>query len=154
MEQTYNTKQVVIIFSVIIAVIAIFYGITIVVSDNNKEEVINNIEEPNIQYTEILVGEIYNQNENEYYVLAYDGSENSQTYVSSLKEYTNTENSNQAYFINLLSAFNKKYLSSESNFDNKYPTFKCSTLLKINNGNIVEVYEEEQITTKLEELMG
>lgn len=154
MEQTYNAKQVIIMFSIVLSVIIIFYGITILVSNKKEEEIINNVEEPNIQYTEILVGEIFNQEESVYYVLAYDDSDDSQTYITSLQEYENIENTDKVYYVNLLSAFNKKYLSDESDFSSKYPTFKGCTLLKISDDKIIETYEEDQITTKLNELVG
>ena len=37
--------------------------------------------------------------------------------------------------------YNKKYKGETSNFENQYPTFSKSTLLKIANGEIVEHIE-------------
>lgn len=153
MEQTYSTKQIIVTLVVVLSIILIFYGITFLISDN-KEEVITNNDTTEIQYSEIIVGDIYNQKENEYYVLAYTDSSDSQTYISKVNEYIYDNESNKAYFINLTNAFNKKYLSDESNFENRFPTFKGNTLLKINNGAIVEIYEEEQITNKIDELVN
>lgn len=154
MEQTYSTKQIIITLGVVLSVILIFYGITILINDNKKEEPIINNDSTEIQYSEIIVGDIYNQKENEYYVLAYTDSSNSQTYISKANEYIYDNDSNKLYFINLINAFNKKYLSTESNFENKFPTFKGNTLLKISNGSIVEIYEAEQITDKIDELIN
>ena len=153
MEQTYSTKQIIVTLVVVLSIILIFYGITFLISDN-KEEVITNNDTTEIQYSEIIVGDIYNQKENEYYVLAYTDSSDSQTYISKVNEYIYDNESNKAYFINLTNAFNKKYLADESDFENKFPTFKGNTLLKINNSSIVEIYEEEQITNKIDELVN
>ena len=153
MEQTYSTKQIIITLGVVLSVILIFYGITFLV-DVKEDEVITNDDTTEIQYSEIIVGDMYNQKEDEYYVLAYDDSSEGQTYISKFNEYIYADESNKAYFINLMSAFNKKYLSTESNFENKFPTFKGNTLLKISNGSIVEIYEAEQITDKIDELIN
>lgn len=153
MEQTYSAKQIIIIMSIILIVIGVFYGLTYLISDNLDNNIPNNNTEVDIQYSEILVGEIYNQSEDEYYVLAYNDSDGSQTYISNVKEYNSLENSIKTYLIDLTNAFNKKYVSETSNFESDFPIFKGNTLLKISKDVIVEIYEEEKITEKLNELM-
>lgn len=152
MEQTYNTKHVIISLFIVVAVIVIFYGITVLLTKNKKESITdNNIPEATIQYEEILVGEIFNQKETEYYVLAY-ASDNGQTYISSLNTYSKLENATKSYQIDLTSGFNKKYVSSENNFEGQYPTFGETTLLKIVDKQIVEKYTGSDITTQIEKM--
>lgn len=153
MEQTYSTKQIIIIMVVILSVILVFYGITVLVSNNKKEDTKNdNNSDTVIQYEEILVGEIFKQNNSEYYVLAYDSTSDGQKYKSDINTYVTKENSTKTYFVDMTNAFNKKYVSTESNFENEFPIFKEPTLLKIANGSIVEVYEGNSISDKITDL--
>lgn len=151
MEQTYSAKQIIIIMVVILSVILVFYGITVLVSNNKNTEIDNNSDTV-IQYEEILVGEIFKQNNSEYYILAYDGTNDGQKYKSDINTYTTKENSIKTYYVDLTNAFNKKYVATESNFENEFPIFKESTLLKIANGSIVEVYEGDSLSNKITEL--
>lgn len=155
MEQTYKTKHIIISIFIVVAVIVLFYGLTVLLVNNKKEKEQNNndIEKTVIQYDEILVGEIYSQKENEYYVLAYT-SDNSQKYISKLNEYNGLENSIKTYQINLASGFNKKYVSETNNFDSEYPMFGETTLLKITDKQITEKYTGNDIMTKIESLIN
>lgn len=155
MEQTYSAKQVIIIMTVILAVILVFYGITILVSNNKSDSSLDNDNSNvTIQYDEILAGEIFKQNNSEYYVLAYDDSSDGQQYKSEINTYMSKENSIRTYLIDLTNAFNKGYVADESNFDGEFPIFKETTLLRIVDGVIVEKYESDTIADKLSELNG
>lgn len=155
MEQTYSAKQVIIIMVVILAVILVFYGITILVSNNRSDSSLDNDNSNvTIQYDEILAGEIFKQNNSEYYVLAYDDSSDGQQYKSEINTYMSKENSIRTYLIDLTNAFNKGYVATESNFDGEFPIFKETTLLRIVDGVIVEKYESDTIADKLSELNG
>ncbi len=151
MEQTYSAKQIIIIMVVILSVILIFYGITVLVS-NKKDDSESDISDTVIQYEEILVGEIFKQNGSEYYILAYDDTSDGQNYKSEINTYMTKENSIKTYFIDLTNAFNKKYVADESNFENEFPIFNETTLLKIVDGSIVEIYEEDSLSDKITEL--
>lgn len=146
----YSLKSLLIFVFIITVIIVIFYGITTLIT-KNKDISSNNekTEEAVIQYDEIVVGEIFSQNKDEYYVLATfkDDSELS-NYNSIITEYNEKKNSIKVYSINLNSGFNKKYISSSSKFDNDYPIFKESTLIKISNKKIVDIYEGQ---TKIKE---
>ena len=64
--------------------------------------------------------------------------------------YIPKENNLKIYTIDLSSAFNKKYIGESSNFELEYPIFSESTLLKIENKTIVQIYEgQEKITNQL-----
>ena len=155
MEETYSIKKAIIFVIVIVAIFAAFYGITILLTESKKEKETVDKDTPyvSIQYEEIVVGNIFKQNEEEYYVLATTSTDsNAQTYISSLKGYSDYENAIKSYTIDLDSGFNKKYLADESNFNSGLPVFKTSTLLKIVNKQIVETYESDDITNALEQL--
>lgn len=152
MEQTYSAKQIIIIMVVILAVILVFYGITILVNNNKSDSFINNDSNVTIQYDEILVGEIFKQNNQDYYVLAYDDTNEGQQYKSEMNTYILKENSLRTYLIDLTNGFNKKYVATESNFDGEFPIFKETTLLRITDGKIVEKSEGDSISDKLSAL--
>lgn len=152
MEQTYDTKKMIITLFIVLAIIAIFYGITILITKNKKEEAKNETYDTVIQYKDILVGELYNQREDDYYVLAYNSDEESQNYISSLTSYSDLELAIKTYTIDLTTAFNKKYVASESDFNNSYPIFSGPTLLRITNKQITEIYEDDDIATQIENM--
>lgn len=153
MEQTYSTKQIIISLFIVVAVILAFYGITVVLTNNKEKEtsVPNDSNEAVIQYDEIIVGEIYNQTPSEYYVLAYTGDD-SQTYISKVSTYGELDGAIKTYQIDLSSAFNKKYVASESNFYGTYPVFSETTLIKIVDKKITETYTGTDITTQIENM--
>lgn len=154
MEQTYSTKQIIISLFIVVAVILAFYGITVVLTNNKEKEtsVPNDSNEAVIQYDEIIVGEIFNQSESEYYVLAYNDNSNSQEYISNLNTYSELEGATKSYEIDLTNAFNKKYVSSESDFEGQFPIFSETTLVKIVNKQIVETYTGTDINTQIENM--
>lgn len=155
MEEKYTIKQLVMYIVIIMAVLLIFYGITLIIANKQNNNVINPENEAVIDYDTILVQDIYNQNQASYYIFAYiEEDENVTSYNNLIETYSNLEESLKVYTIELDSAFNKKYVKEESNFENKMPTFKGTTLLKIENKKIVDVYEDEDIETILNVLVG
>lgn len=151
MEETYSAKKIIIFIAIIILVLAIFYGITVLVTKNKKVENDDNDNNAVIQYDEILVGNIYSQQESEYYVLAI--KDNTSTHVSSLEDYSSYDKALRSYTIDLNSGFNKKFLAGESNFEGKLPVFKTTTLLKIVNAKISEIYEDNDIKNQLDKMI-
>lgn len=143
MSDNYDLKNI-IKFILIVSIIAlIFYLITVVVLKNKKSNTYDISSEPAvIQYSEIIIGDMFNQKENEYYVLLKENNDFYldlyDTYISS---YTGQENSLKVYTVDLNNAFNKKYLSEESNFNKDNFKVKNTTLIKMNNKNIIETYE-------------
>lgn len=140
---SYSLKKLLIFISIIMIIIIIFYGLTTILTKNKKLSTDKKeIEETVIQYDEIVVGEIFSQKETEYYVLAtFKNDSQLSNYNSIVSEYSEKKNSQKIYSINLNSGFNKKFVSSSSQFDGNYPIFKESTLLKISNKKILNVYE-------------
>lgn len=141
MENEYKIENLIKIIVIVILIIAIFYGLTIIITKNKKQSISDETKENvDIQYDEILIGSIYNQKETEYYVLVELESDYL-TLSSSINNYKKKENALKMYTCNLNNGFNKQYFGEVSNFTNKYPTFSKSTLLKIVNKQIVEYIE-------------
>lgn len=164
MEDKYNIKQMIIFIIVILLVLGIFYGITLLVTKNKNSETTDNSEtneEAVIDYDTILVSNILKQKEQSYYVFAYQNdNEKLSDYNNDLVQYKSKEDALKVYYVDLDSAFNKNYVFSDENPENdlieyEYPTFRETTLLKIEDGLIAEKYVgEEEITNALSTLKG
>ena len=152
--EDFNIKKMSIILLIILVIIVSFYFITVLVLDKKKVKEKENTYTA-IQYDEIIVGNMYKQNESEYYILATTkNDENMGTYVTTYQNYSALESAIKTYTINLDSGFNKKYVGEESDFSSEYPTFKTSTLIKISDKKIVDVYEGEEIASVLNTLIN
>lgn len=152
--EEFNIKKMSIILLIVLIIIVAFYFLTVLVLDRKKEKTKESTYTA-IQYDEIIVGNMYNQKENEYYILATLKSDsNKQTYISNYQNYSSSENATKTYTINLDSGFNKKYVGETSDFSSKYPVFSTSTLLKIVDKEIKEIYEGEEINTYLNSMMN
>lgn len=138
MNQEYSFKKIMITLIIIILIILAFYGITIFITQKQKEKEKENTN-TEIQYSEILIGNMYQKKEEEYYVLVQLESDYSKLYTSAYNY--QQKGDIKLYTANLDNAMNKKYLSEESDFNKRFPTYKESTLLKIKDGNIIEYYE-------------
>lgn len=144
MNDNYDLKNI-IKFILIVSVIALlFYFITVVVLKNKKSETYDISSEPAvIQYNEIIIGDMFNQKESEYYVLLKENEDfYLDLYDTYISTYTGKENSLKVYTVDLSNAFNKKYLAEENNLDKENFKIKSTALIKINNKNIVETYED------------
>ena len=158
-DNSNELKKLVAIFVVVVVIFAIFYVLTVVINNNKSSQPKENNSVAVIQYDEILVGEILNQNQDAYYVLATEEDDNNiSQYQSYIDNYKSNENSLKVYEVNLSSVFNKKYMSEDSDFDfNQLSEIKFSTatLLKIEDGKLTEYYEgKEEITEYLEDLIA
>ena len=131
------------IFGSLVLIFLIFYGIAYLKlsnKENKKEEVVKYI-----QYEEILINNILNQNKNEYYVLMYNNKEDYEKYYFYyVKKYSSKENTLFTYLIDINNSFNSMYKNDTSNLNvtniNELKV-KEDALLKISNGTIVEVHE-------------
>ena len=129
------------ILIVIVGVICVFYIITVIVTKNNQNlqyQLSDNISQ--ISYTDILASDILKKDVT-YYVLVKEKDEPYislyETYISS---YIAKEDYLNVYYVDLNDALNQNYKAVESNFDISNLKFKDTTLLKIANGSIESVY--------------
>ena len=131
------------ILAVIIVIILAFFLITNIIKKNGTNQQTSN-KDVQIQYEEIFMSNIFNQNEDDYYVLMYDTED---TYASAIenykKAYTAKEGAISFHTVLLNSAFNKKFVAKESNVVNDIKEFKVSgiTLIRVEDKTITEKYE-------------
>lgn len=149
MNEEYNLASLIKMTVIIIIIIFIFYGLTVIITNNKKEKENQITGEVDIQYSEILMGSIYEQNEEEYYVIA-ELSGDYLTLNNIITNYNSKSDKLKIYIVDLDNGFNKKYVNENSNFNEKFPILNKSTLLKIKNKQLVEYTEGiEEIQKKL-----
>lgn len=153
-NNTDEITKLVEVVPVLLVVFAVFYIITYWVQKSKTKIDTNEVEENVIiQYDEILIGRLFEQNKSEYYVLIIDENDTNDytTYLSSYKE---KEGALRFYTAKIGNAFNKKYKSDTSslNVQNiKELKVKDTTLLKIKEKKIEESFEGK---TKVIEKLG
>ena len=127
----------------ITAIFLIFYGITLLVTEKKAEE--TPVTEATIQYDEILLSSLFEQPNNEYYVLVTkENDDYLGVYSVYTSKYQSKENKLRLYSANLSNGFNSSYEAEESNLNTtkiEELKLKDSTLLKISNKKIVASYE-------------
>lgn len=151
-----NEMAKLILLVVIVALaFAIFYIITLfVIKKDDTKTPEEETKEVTIQYEKILIGNILNQKENEYYVLVYkDKDQYVDLYKGYLSYYQSKEESVPYYFAELDNIFNKDFYAEKSNLDVedfKQIKFSQTTLLRIKDGKVISTYEgKDNITGKL-----
>lgn len=131
--------------------IGIFITKTIKFGNEEKKE---EKEEVVIDNSTILMGQVFDQKEEEYYVLIYDTKDTSSIIKNWKQHYDLKTDGIKLYVVNTSDSLNKRYISKDES--NTNPTgysdlkVKDPTLIKINNKNVVEYIEgDEQITEAL-----
>ncbi len=141
--------------TIIIIVIALFllvgmYFLTKVILNKDVEE--DKIMENTIQYDEILAGESFNQDEDEYYVIYYDSSNEYSTISSLISSYQLNNSDTRLYSVDISNGMNKKYVTDEDIITDNASSLKVkdNTLLKFRNGEVSEVITDiNEITNYL-----
>lgn len=148
MEQTNQNEmgKLIRIIVVIVAIFIVFYILTVLTTGSKKGEYSKKQTTPAIiQYDELLLGTIYNQKENNYYILI---KEENDPYIELFEGLLSQQKSKEGgipyYTVNLSSAFNQKYIGDVSSFDSNHLKVIGTTLLKITEHNIVERYETSE----------
>ena len=145
-NMTYNEdiRKLLIIIGVILIVFVIIYffiGIFITkeidLFNNNESEQ----KASSIQYEEILAGETFNMNQDEYYVI-FSGSKGN--YYSIYKNIITNQVDKKIYIVDISNPLNNAYVSEESNSNVQKASdlkIKDNTLIKINQKQNVEYIE-------------
>lgn len=153
------TKLVEMIF-IVLVVFAAFYVITIFVTKNQNStsnEQTNESENTIIQYDKILLGNIFEQNPSEYYVVITDEDSNYKESIDYyLQMYNQKEEHNRVYTASINEKLNANYISENSKLDtdniNEFKV-KTTTLIKIKDKKIEYSVEGElEVTKKLAEM--
>lgn len=140
------------IILIICGVLLVFYFITVLVQNkDNKENITDQL--AIIQYEKILVGEVLNRKEQEYYVLV---EKEGDSYIDLYKQYLNNKKEIIFYTVDLSDIFNQNSVADETSVEgNDVETYKFAntTLLKVTNGSLNGVYKNKnEITEYLKSL--
>ena len=134
---------------IVLVILGIFYIITTWVTKTKGTTNLDNGNDTEqdtiIQYDEILVGNLLNRTNEEYYVLVTTSADlDVDSYNVLVTAYRETENALRVYTARLDLAFNKNFKSEESFFDTENINevkFKGSTLVKVQNKRVVRQFE-------------
>ena len=113
-----------------------------------------------IQYEEILAGETFKQDKDEYYVMYFNFTDNvSSSYLTFKDTYSYKENSLDFYIVDLEKGFNQEFIKKENSEYKQNPTsiedvkVTNPTILKISNHKVVEQIEgKEEVLKYLTEI--
>lgn len=145
-------KKLITIIIIVATIFLIFYVITLFFTKSDKDNIFkNDLNASEIQYDEIIIGEMFNK-DGEYYVLLLEGED---PYKSIFDSYVTMIRSGKTkiYTVDLNSAFNRSYKDEENNYEKDNFKVKGTLLLKLDDGNIKDHYEnKEEILNILKEL--
>ena len=141
-----DDKEIYNVFKIALGVI-LFIGLAYVciniVNGNWKVFTKDNIAIEQIDNKMLIVGTMFNKEENEYLVLAYDMKDDAQKFYDALT--SNYSGQPNLYFIDLSSGFNNKFISEKTIISNNLEELKFggATLLVINKDKITKSYTTE-----------
>ncbi len=154
---TEEQKEIKKFFGVLIILVILIFGVYFISKVLIKTEVDDlSYEIGEVATDKVIVGTMLTAPEKEYYVLAYDSTDDlAETYTMLTTYYkSNSENPIKIYYLDLNNVFNQKYYVKENS--NPKATkiadlkIKNGTLIKVKNGKITEYIEnKDQIKTKL-----
>lgn len=152
-----NENEIVKLIKIVIIISLIFLAFYALTAFINKEEKEVTPDKKNeIQYDEILIGNILTQPNDEYYVLIYDNEDlNLGLYDVYKTKYEKMDGALRFYEAVINNPLNSRYVGEENNFkitDIKDFRVKETTLLQIKNKKIKKYYVSEEIKNKLIEL--
>lgn len=133
----YSTKRIIISILTIGVICVAFYFLTIAIIDN-QEDTDAEVIESEIQYTEIRLASIYNQTPDVYYVLVQleDDIDSLIATISDFEEVVG----DKLYTATLDNGYNSKYYEDDMDLAKDVPTFKETTLVKVENDTVVLTY--------------
>jgi len=123
---------------------------------NSEEDIVETI-----QNEKILASSIFNKNNDEYYVLIYDSSNDWADYYSMVyDEYKSVVNEKKLYWVDLSVGFNSDIIAEDDEESNpgakKYEELKVKspTLIHIKKGKNVDYYEGEDVVKELTKIIN
>ena len=129
---------------IVTAIIVVFYGVTVVVTDKAKEAAEEeNKEATEIQYDSIVIGSMLNIN-GTFYVLIEDQDDiRLNEYTTLIQTISASEDAPKIYTADLSSSFNEHYFSDKTNYDSDMSKFrvKGTTLVRVSDHEITDVYD-------------
>lgn len=136
----FTIAMLIIILLVLYLVVGLF--VTKTIDFNKKEEPKETV---SIDNSTILMGEIFDQKDEEYYVLVYDKTDKTSQISNYMSLYQGKENALKVYVVDSSLSFNKKYIveKNSNKSPNGYEDLKVvsPTLIKVSNKSVTEYNE-------------
>jgi hypothetical protein len=138
-EETIDISQVVKILVGMITICVVIYFVTAIFITKEikigKEKEVEH--ETTIQYEKILVGEVLNRNESEYYVILYDFEDDTRGIIGS--SIYNFSMNNKIYTVDMSESLNSNFVGDPNLMVTKISDLRVNdmTLLKVKYGQIV-----------------
>ena len=141
-----EVKDFVRIMVVIVVIFVVFYFITVFTTGRKKGDYTKAITIPSIiQYDTILLGELYNQKDTDYYVLVETKDDPYISIFESLLTQGSTKENGLPYYkVDLSSALNQKFVGETANFAQESLKVVDTTLFRIQNGTLIAYYETSE----------
>lgn len=141
---------------IVTAIIVVFYGVTVVVTNKAKEAAEEeNKEATEIQYDSIVIGSMLNIN-GTFYVLIEDHDDiRLNEYTTLIQTISASEDAPKIYTADLSSSFNEHYFSDKTNYDSDMTKFRVdgTTLVRISDHEITDVFDNhDSIVDELNDL--
>lgn len=155
--QTEEQQEIIRFLKILLIILMFLGGIYFVTTkvlkkDGDSEKVVT---EGKIDYDKMILGTLFNQNYDEYYVFVYDGNSNKAIYYSALIDlYMKKDDSKKIYWADLNNYLNKKFIANDSSEINKKAKklneLKVGeyTLIKISNKKITKYIDNIEDTKK------
>lgn len=144
------------ILVIVCAVLLVFYFITVLVNKKDDNNTYSENTTATIQYDKILVGQILNRDEKDYYVLVEkENDQYNSLYNYYLSSYDGENKNFKYYTVDLSDVFNGNHVGEQTVVTGDVANFKfaSTTLLRIKNGKATKVYtERDAIVSYLENL--
>ena len=144
--EKFPVKEFTVVISVITGAFLLVYGLTVGANKLgwfDPHYIKPDIETPVISYENIEAGTILNREENDYYVVLADMSNNSKYITEVINEYNKKENKIKLYKVDLSEGLNRSIVSDTSNLIvSNLADLKVSdtSLLRVTNHKIVNAY--------------
>lgn len=142
-----STKNIIITITCILCFFAVFYLLTIYItnknsdSSNNEQTTETSEDNKTISYEDIMIGRSFSMSDDEYLVLYYDKSDEKlvNTYSSLVSQYKVKENHLNIYCVDMSNSFNKEYATVGE--ANKSPATESDIL--INGPTLIKVSDRK-----------
>lgn len=141
-------KGIIVIVVVLVVLVAMYFLTVKILSKDTKDD---KVTENSIQYDEIMAGESFNQNNDEYYVIYYDASNKYSNLSSLISSYQLNGTGIRLYSVDLSDGINKKYVTDGEivTDDASSLRVKDQTLLKFSDNRVVEVVTDTNEITNI-----
>lgn len=154
-EEQEQIQKFIKILIALVVILALVYVVTKVFIKKEYNLAQKTVTAGEINYDKLIVGNMLNQNYDEYYVFIYSGNDKNAIYYGSIIDsYMRKEKSSKAYWVDLDNSLNQKFIAKDGEKINKKATkisefkFGKITLLKIEKNKVTKYLDDIETIKK------